>query len=501
MAEGELEDLEMKDLAERYPEYDDKNYEDLLSDFQELTKRRERRIKYSSLDTTDIDSEIKYVESLMEKRSSGQQSTPFTSGDDGKTVTITGPSGSTTVPSVDPVEDPNNLLPKVLRSVFNDSFDVNYYDMEYRLRKLTEFSDDLDTAEKKRDFENQEERVHAVAIVVQLKEKIVFNPISKNVEELIRRSSVRTLIDGTEVLMFRSEQGINKSGNQIMKRGRTSIPTYSKNSTALREYKELVKKIKEEPSTSTQTHTNKAFEGDDEGSAQQLTTSQSYEKIELDNFPMIDTKIEQPLIQDLTEEEKRELEGVLNPPDSMDQQSRIGDNRSLQIQANHFQETIDKIMDDMFRETDSIKIEWLGKRLAALKEARDLTLGQRQIEEVRAQQEEDVSRLQRFKEWAKENMLGLSAIAITVAGIITTVVIGARNVIVKGAQATGKFAKALAKLGKELGPVLGQLFNMIAKLVSLGAKGQAWLASNLWVLAIAVAWLIYDYSKERRRKK
>jgi hypothetical protein len=269
----------------------------------------------------------------------------------------------------------------------------------------------------------------------------------------------------------------------------------------LREHKELVKKIKEEPSTSTQTHTNKAFEGDDEGSAQQLTTSQSYEKIELDNFPMIDTKIEQPLIQDLTEEEKRELEGVLNPPDSMDQQSRIGDNGSLQIQANHFQETIDKIMDDMFRETDSIKIEWLGKRLAALKEARDLTLRQRQIEEVRAQQEEDFSRLQRFKEWAKENMLGLSAIAITVAGIITTVVIGARNVIVKGAQATGKFAKALAKLGKELGPVLGQLFNMIAKLVSLGAKGQAWLASNLWVLAIAVAWLIYDYSKERRRKK
>jgi hypothetical protein len=56
--------------------------------------------------------------------------------------------------------------------------------------------------------------------------------------------------------MFRSEQGINKSGTQIMKRGKTSIPTYSKNSTALREYKELVNKIKEEPATSTQAHIN-----------------------------------------------------------------------------------------------------------------------------------------------------------------------------------------------------------------------------------------------------
>jgi hypothetical protein len=41
---------------------------------------------------------------------------------------------------------------------------------------------------------------------------------------------------------------------------------------------------------------------------------------------------------------------------------------------------------------------------------------------------------------------------------------------------------------------------MIAGLVSLGAKGLAWLASNLWVLAIAVAWFMYDYIKERRKK-
>jgi hypothetical protein len=63
------------------------------------------------------------------------------------------------------------------------------------------------------------ERVQAVTRVVQSKEKIPLDPRNKYVRELIKRSSVKTLNDGKEVLMFRSEQGINKSGIQIMKRG------------------------------------------------------------------------------------------------------------------------------------------------------------------------------------------------------------------------------------------------------------------------------------------
>jgi phage-related protein len=180
----------------------------------------------------------------------GTAQTTFTEGEEG-TVNITGPSGSTTVPSVNFVEDPNNLLPDV-PDAFNDSCNADWNDIEDRLSKMSKL-----TVERKRDFENQVERVQAVTRVIQTKEKIVLNPRNKHVRELIKRSSVKTLNDGTEVLMFRSEQGINKSGIQIMKRGKTNIPTYSKNSTALREYKELVNKIKEEPSTSTN-------EGDDE---------------------------------------------------------------------------------------------------------------------------------------------------------------------------------------------------------------------------------------------
>ena len=252
---GDYDDIELEEMRERYPQYDDMDYHDLLSNFDELTMRLHREIEYGSdpLAITDINSEIEYVKKRMEERGTAQ--TTFTEGEEG-TVNITGPSGNTTVPGVNFVDDPEGFLPDVM-DAFNDSFDASWEDSEERLSKLKKFSEDRLTAEKKRDFENQVERVQAVTRVVQAKEKLVLNPRNKNVRELIKRSSVRTLNDGTEVLVFRSEQGINKSGTQIMKRGKTNIPTYSKNSPALREYRELVRKNKEEPSTSTN-------EGDDE---------------------------------------------------------------------------------------------------------------------------------------------------------------------------------------------------------------------------------------------
>ena len=47
-------------------------------------------------------------------------------------------------------------------------------------------------------------------------------------------------------------------------------------------------------------------------------------------------------VHGLTSIENRELGGILNPKNSIDPKSRIGDNSSLQIQADHFQEAIDK---------------------------------------------------------------------------------------------------------------------------------------------------------------
>ena len=56
-------------------------------------------------------------------------------------------------------------------------------------------------------------------------------------------------------------------------------------------------------------------------------------------------------------------------------------------------------------------------------------------------QNNDLTRFERFKRWSKKNLAGISVVAISVAGIITTIVMGARNAVKRGAKATSKFAK------------------------------------------------------------
>ena len=82
-------------------------------------------------------------------------------------------------------------------------------------------------------------------------------------------------------------------------------------------------------------------------------------------------------------------------------------------------------------------------------------------------------------------------VAISVAGIITTIVMGARTVIKKGARVTSKFATTLAKLGEKAAPVIGGLLNLRAKLLSLGADAVGFLSKNLW-LAVGLAYLLYE---------
>ena len=298
----DAEDYELEEEQKSYPQYDDMSYHDLLSNFDDLTNRLQSEVKYGSdpLVATDLNNELSYVKKRMEELGTAQKT--FTEGGDG-TVNISGPSGNTTVRSVDFVEDPNNLLPDVL-DAFDESFDANWDDIEDRLSKLKKFSASL----RKRDFENQVERVQAVTRVVQAKEKIVLNPRNRNVRELIKRSSVRTLKGDIEVLMFRSEQGINKSGTQIMKHGKTSVPIYSKNSPALREYKELVRKIKEDQTTDTE------FRTKEDTSSETTVVNQGAdinnfndEDNTFEDIELIDVRVTRDDIPGLTPTENREL--------------------------------------------------------------------------------------------------------------------------------------------------------------------------------------------------
>jgi hypothetical protein len=330
------------------------------------------------------------------------------------------------------------------------------------------------------------ERVQAVTRVIQTKEKIVLNPRNRNVRELIKRSSVRTLNDGTEVLMFRSEQGINKSGTQIMKRGKTSVPTYSKNSIALREYKELVRKIKEDQSTEFKTEEDTSSETTVVNQGADLNNftdeDSTFEDIEL-----IDVRVIRDDIPGLTPTVNRELLGVLDPTDTMDLETRVGNDGALQKQVEYFQDTINKTMELRDETDDTEEFLNLEERIVALREARDRTVMQKELEEGRQAQEEDISRFRKFVKWLGEEKVGLTGIAVSTASLITALLIHARGAIIGTAKATSRVAKELANIAKKGAPILVSILNAIATALSWGAKGIAWLASHLWVLAVEVS--------------
>ena len=101
-------------------------------------------------------------------------------------------------------------------------------------------------------------------------------------------------------------------------------------------------------------------------------------------------------------------------------------------------------------------------------------------------QNNDLTRFERFKRWTKKNLGSISVVAISVASIITTIVMGARNSVKRGERATSKFAKTLAKIAEKAAPVLGALLNLAAKVLTLGAKAVGFLSEHLWAIAYAL---------------
>ena len=73
---------------------------------------------------------------------------------------------------------------------------------------------------------------------------------------------------------------------------------------------------------------------------------------------------------------------------------------------------------------------------------------------------------------------------------------GARNVVKRGASATSKFAKSLAKIAEKTMPVIGRLLHLAAKALTLGAKAVNFLSNHLWILAVAITYALYE---ERRK--
>ena len=120
---------------------------------------------------------------------------------------------------------------------------------------------------------------------------------------------------------FTKEDGILGRPILIMKPGKAGH-IYSKNKDpttkkAIDQFKQMVENIPESDAKIKQ------------------PTKIEKEETNLDEYVLVDTSLESNYIRGLTPNENRELEGALNPTESVLPESRIGDNGALQLQEDY----------------------------------------------------------------------------------------------------------------------------------------------------------------------
>ena len=213
----------------------------------------------------------------------------------------------------------------------------------------------------------------------------------------------------------------------------------------------------------------------------------------------------------LTEQELREFAGVLNPkgPTAED---RI---KALETQVDYW-ESVRKETEKVVEKGSPNEVEKAKLELSKIESLEKTAKLQADFERLKNNekpvheetldiindeiQENDLTKLERFKQWARENLIGFSAVAISIAGIITTVIIAGRKAVKETAKGVGKVAKALFNLGKKLGPLIAPILNILATAVSWGVKGLEFLSKNLWLLVIAIVWVLTKLVKFKQNK-
>ena len=202
----------------------------------------------------------------------------------------------------------------------------------------------------------------------------------------------------------------------------------------------------------------------------------------------------------LTGQEAREFAEDLNPKGQTLEEKLA----FLKIEENNWKNKANDVENDPEKEalyntiTEVVKLKADQLRLEA-----NLKPESETAQNILAEETENnpLTRFERFKKWSKKNLGGISVIAISVAGIITTIVMGMKTVVVRGAKAASKFGKFLAKLAEKAGPVLGALLNLAAGLLKLGAKGISFLAENLWIFSRSGGVCIVGPNEAKKVKK
>ena len=228
-----------------------------------------------------------------------------------------------------------------------------------------------------------------------------------------------------------------------------------------------------------------------------------------ENFErMFQDKRDEIFKNDLDGNTYREINGIIHVDDGVDYDNLEDPNQKTQLLSK-----IDGLNVEIKNYEDRAEKEQDPVKKQVYKTAKDACIAKKSEMEARAGikptseealsmiQEEaktnDLTRFERFKKWAKENIAGVSAVAISIAGIITTVVIAGRNAIKKAAKPIGQFGKALANIAKKAGPAIAAILNVLAQVLTWGAKALEFLSRNLWIVALFLTYLLYDTVKER----
>ena len=231
---------------------------------------------------------------------------------------------------------------------------------------------------------------------------------------------------------------------------------------------------------------------------------------ELENF--IDDMYDEIHNDDLDGNIVREIDGIMRVDDAVDYDNLADPNQKdqydlkiagLKVNIGHW-----RYMEQQERNPTKKQLYKTAKELCIAKKSyMEVRANQRpESEEALSMTREevernDLTRFERFKRWSKENLVGVSAVAISVAGIVTAVVMSGRNAVKKGAKAVGQFGKALANLAKKAGPAIATILNVLAQVLTWGAKALEFLSRNLWIVALFLTYLVYDTIKGQMKSK
>ena len=102
----------------------------------------------------------------------------------------------------------------------------------------------------------------------------------------------------------------------------------------------------------------------------------------------------------------------------------------------------------------------------------------------------DRRQLRKFADWVRKNKIPLGAIFITVAGLVATTAALIRRQMRSASKSIKTTAEKISKASKKAGPVSGLIADVLAGVISLGAKVVEWSSSHLLISAGVVTLLV-----------